>query len=68
MGVALALISCAGAYLFHPLPTFGFVLALVSLFFDGYRYIFVGYIVTLAIALGIILLVLITVCGSAGHM
>ena len=64
IGVALFFGSCLGAIALHPLPVFGLIGAFASLFFEGYRYIFVGYILTLLILLGIGFLVLITVCGN----
>ena len=64
MGVALLFLSCAGGIVFHPLPVLGFIGAVASLFFEGYRYIFVGYILTALILLGIGFLILITVCGN----
>jgi hypothetical protein len=64
MGVALFFLSCLGGIVLHPLPVLGLIGAFASLFFEDYRYIFVGYILTALILLGIGFLVLITVCGN----
>jgi hypothetical protein len=42
----------------------GLVVAFGSLFFEGYRYIFVGYLLTHLIAIGLFILAIIVICGS----
>ncbi len=64
LGVALFFISCIGGIALHFLPLLGLGAAITSLFFEGYRYIFVGYILTALILAGLAFLLLILFCGN----
>ena len=58
LGALLLVVSCALCYI-NPLAAFiGFLVALGSLFFDGYRCIFLGY----ALTFGVLLLAAIIYC------
>jgi hypothetical protein len=61
--LVVSIISCFG-HLFFAL--IGLSAAIASLFFKGYRYIFVGFLLTLLIGTGLIMLALIVICGN-GH-
>jgi hypothetical protein len=58
LGFLLFIITCGMAYFFPPAPAFGFVAAIVCLFFKDYRCVFLGYILTC----GILLLAAIIYC------
>jgi hypothetical protein len=63
LGVFLLIASCLLCAPFNgPTPFFvGGVAAIVSLFFRGYRGIFVGFVVTI----GLIMLALVVICGNS---
>jgi len=60
LGFLLFLFSGGLAFLAPPICLVGFVVAVGSLFFEGYRCIFVGYILTV----GILLLAAIIYCAN----
>jgi hypothetical protein len=60
LGGLLFIVSSGLAFVFPPLCLVGFVAAVISLFFKGYRCIFVGYI----LAVGLILLAVIIYCAN----
>jgi hypothetical protein len=60
LGFLLFLVSGGLAFAFPPICLVGFVVAVGSLFFEGYRCIFVGYILTI----GLLLLVAIIYCAN----
>jgi hypothetical protein len=61
LGVLLFIVSSALAFVFPPLVLAGLIVAIVSLFFQGYRCVFLGYILTI----GVLLLGAVIYC--AGH-
>jgi 4-hydroxybenzoate polyprenyltransferase len=64
LGIGLVIISIVSCLMFnHPFPLFiGGAVALGSLFFDGWRGIFVGA----ATLIGVVVLGVVIVCGSMG--
>jgi hypothetical protein len=60
LGFLLFVVSGGLAFLFPPLCLVGFAVAVSSLFFKGYRCIFIGYILTI----GLILLGTIIYCST----
>jgi len=64
IGFLLLLFTGAFGFLNPLFLVVGLVAAFASLFFDGYRYIFLGYILTLLIGAGLAVLVLIMICGN----
>ena len=61
LGFALFVVTAAFSFTFPPFFLVGWVVAVASLFFQGYRCVFVGYILTV----GVLLLAAIIYC--AGH-
>lgn len=60
LGFLLFVVSSGLAFAFPPLCLMGLIGAIASLFFEGYRCIFVGYILTI----GLILLAVIAYCST----
>lgn len=60
LGFLLFFVSSAMSFVFPPVCLLGLGVAIASLFFPGYRCVFVGYILTV----GLILLVLIIYCAN----
>jgi len=60
LGSLLFVVTAGLSFVFPPMCLFGLAGAIASLFFPGYRCIFVGYILTI----GIILLGLIIYCSN----
>jgi len=60
LGFLLFIVSSGLAFAFPPLCLVGFAVAVASLFFEGYRCIFVGYILTI----GLLLLAIIAYCST----
>lgn len=60
IGVALFVLSIGLAFLIPPAALIGLFIAIVSLFVEGYRYIFLGYI----LPAGLILLFIIVSCAT----
>ncbi len=67
LGFALLVLNIIFVFIFPPIAFLGLALAIASLFYEGYRYVFVGYILTLLIGGGLLFLVLISICGNM-HM
>jgi hypothetical protein len=59
-GFLLFVLSCGMAFAFPPLFFVGLIAAIITLFFEGYRFIFVGYILTI----GLLLLSVIIYCAN----
>jgi len=60
LGFIIFAVSGALAFAFPPLCFGGLIVAIGSLFFQGYRFIFVGYILTI----GVLLLAMIIYCSN----
>jgi len=63
IGFALFIGSLLFAVVFRPFGILCILAAFMSLFFKGYRFIFVGYFLSFLISAGLLLLFIITTCG-----
>jgi hypothetical protein len=60
IGFLLFLVTSGMSFALPPICVLGFIAAVVSLFFKGYRFIFLGYI----LPVGLLLLILIAYCST----
>jgi hypothetical protein len=67
IGVALMVGTIVMGFLVPPLAVIALILAFLSLFFKGYRYIFVGFLLSALIVVGLAFLALIIICGNGQH-
>jgi len=51
IGFGILIVTSAGSYVLPPFFLLGLVAAIASLFFAGYRFIFLGYIIPVGVAL-----------------
>jgi len=69
LGFFLLVASVGLGILFPPAAAIGLVVAFGSLFFEGYRYICVGFVLSFLIIVGLFFLAIIVMCGSGtSHM
>ena len=67
IGVTLMVGTIVMGFLVPTLAVIAMVIAFLSLFFKGYRYVFIGYLLSALITVGLAFLALIIICGNGQH-